>query len=158
MKIVDYGVYYNSDKFIIVLGIFVYFLLHFIVQYIVSYKLCGKYSSKLSVIKQILITIILIILTSAFWTIVFFSIFRPCLTIYYTNNKFESITKNKNDIIDDIVNDKVFYDINSNYGKVYEHSFNLTKEEYEKTKSYYEGENMKFLLKNKMSLMNLNQN
>ena len=63
MKIVDYGVYYNSDKFIIVLGIFVYFLLHFIVQYIVSYKLCGKYISKLSVIKQILITIILIILS-----------------------------------------------------------------------------------------------
>lgn len=46
-------------------------------------------------------------------------------------DKFESITKNKNDIIDDIVNDKVFYDINSNYGKVYEHSFNITKEEYE---------------------------
>ena len=61
----------------------------------------------------------------------FNTIFRQGLTIYYTNNKFESITKTKNDIIDDIVNDKVFYDINSNYGKVYEHSFNIIKEEYE---------------------------
>lgn len=136
MKIVDYGVYYNSDKFIIVLEILFYFLLHFIVQYIVSYKLCGKYISKLSVIKQILITIILIILTSAFWTIVFFSIFRPGLTIYYTNNKFESITKNKNEIIDDIVNNNVIFNLNFNENIINKCSFDLTEEEYKVIVNY----------------------
>ena len=54
---------------------------------------------------------------------------KPCLTVYFTGDKFE-ITKNKNEIINDIVNNNVFYDIKFSQDNPYEWSFYLTEKEY----------------------------
>ena len=54
---------------------------------------------------------------------------KPYLVIWYYNDKC-LITKNKNEIIDDIVNNNVFYDLYFNENIIYKCSFDLTEEEY----------------------------
>lgn len=54
---------------------------------------------------------------------------KPYLVIWYINDK-SAITKNKNEIIDDIVNNNVIFNLNFNENIIDKCSFDLTEEEY----------------------------
>lgn len=60
---------------------------------------------------------------------------KPYLVIWYINDK-SAITKNKNEIIDDIVNNNGIFNLNFNENIIDKCSFDLTEEEYKVIVNY----------------------
>ena len=136
MEIIDYVVFNNFTKFILMIFLNIITAI-FLIQKIMVYYIDGK-----SFMNYVIIGILMIILfLSFFLTSKFINPNTKYLKIYYLKNNFEEITKSKKEIINDIINKKViFNDIrnqklvcNDGYIKevYYNYTFQITKEEFD---------------------------
>lgn len=135
MEIIDYIVFNNFTKFILMIFLNIITTI-FLIQQIIAY-----YADEKNFIKYVLIGILVIISFLLFFLISkFINTNTKYLKIYYLKNNFVEITKSKKEIINDIINKKVIFNDIRNQKLVYEdgyirevyynYTFPITKEEF----------------------------
>lgn len=135
MEIIDYIVFNNFTKFILMIFLNIITTI-FLIQQIIAY-----YADEKNFIKYVLIGILVIISFLLFFLISkFINPNTKYLKIYYLKNNFVEITKSKKEIINDIINKKVIFNDIRNQKLVYEdgyirevyynYTFPITKEEF----------------------------